>query len=510
MRQPLLNIADDAPAIEAPAESSITDQAFRSGDRKTLFVGNKPLGQYLAESGQSVFLRIAEQLDRLDVRPLLSSYSPIGRHAIHPRIILSLIVLGILLDKSSLRGLEQLAICDVRGWWFCRGEQPDHSTIGKFVTTHAAWIDGEGFQEALKQAVRRLGLQSGTAAMDGTVIESAASRLNMLKKDAAREAAQAAAQAAAESPEDPRAQRAAECAEKVAEAAASRTEARSEHGRPADHLRVPATDPDAVNQPLKNGVVAPAYKPSILVDENQLIAAQRVDASSETAAVKPLLEQYEQARGSLPKTLLADAGYFAIGVIALALANGIDLLVPSGRASNADNVERKSKLFPKHLFVFQPGDEVYRCPTNQTLRPLRSSRDRDGRMYTKYGGAPCANCPERQRCTTGKNGRTINRYEGDELKDAEREVMRQPAALQKYRERGAMVEPVFGRMRQMGLRRFRRRGLVRVRAEFALYCIAYNLKRADAIHEARVAAFFVVRVWGGPVALVVCVATIAR
>ena len=508
MRQPLLINAAEPTETAPPPRAPITDVLFRCGDRKKLCVGNKPLRTYLLESGQGIFVRIAGEIDQLDVRALTATYSPIGRHAIHPRIVLGLIVLGILLDKASLRDLEHLAICDVRAWWICGGEQPDHSTIGKFIVTHAEWIEGEGFQAILTQLVGRLGLQRGNAAVDGTVIESAASRLNLLKKDAARQAAKEAADEAAEAPDDARAQRAAECAQQVAEAAQSRTDAREAHGRPADHLRVAATDPDAVNQPRKDGVVAPSYKPSILANEAQFIVGQHVNASNEIAALEPLLEQHVAALGGLPDCLMADAGYYAISVLELALERDIDILCPSGKATSAHDVDRTGKTFTKHLFAFQPNDNTYRCPAGHSLVAIGTEHDRDGRTLTKFGNAPCSSCPERTKCTTAKTGRTIKRYDGDELKEAQREVMHQPAALAKYRQRSAMVEPVFGRLREMGLRRFRRRGLVRVRAEFSLYCIAYNLKRADAVREARIAAFAIVRVSGRPIALVVCFATI--
>jgi len=508
MRQPVLGLADQYAPVEPPPRAPVTDAAFRCGDRKKLFVGNRPLRSYLADSGQGIYLRVADQIDGMDLSELLESYSPIGRHAIHPRILLGLIIVGILTGKSSLRDLEHLAICDVRAWWICRGEQPDHSTIGKFIVTHEAWISGEGFQSALKQAIGGLGVRPGDAAIDGTVIESAASRLNMLKKDAARAAADEASRAAHERPDDRDAKLSAESAEKVARAIEQRTAAREATGKPADRLKVAASDPDAVNQPRKDDVVAPSYKPSIVATSEQLIVGQLVDPSSETAAVLPLIEQYEVALGAAPSTLMADAGYHTLDVLALAVMKGIDILCPSGKATGADDVERKSSKLGKREFHFDAAENVYRCPAGETLVQLRRERDRDGRTFNKYGGAPCSECPRKAQCSDARAGRTIKRYDGDELKEAQRAVMAQPAARARYKRRSAIVEPVFGRLREMGLRRFRRRGLALVRAEFALYCIAYNFKRADGIREARIAAFAVLRVHDRPVAFLCWIVTI--
>jgi Transposase DDE domain len=59
------------------------------------------------------------------------------------------------------------------------------------------------------------------------------------------------------------------------------------------------------------------------------------------------------------------------------------------------------------------------------------------------------------------------------------QALSQPAARAKYQRRQAIVEPCFAELRErQGLKRFHRRGLAAVRVEFALHCIAFNLKKA--------------------------------
>ena len=54
-----------------------------------------------------------------------------------------------------------------------------------------------------------------------------------------------------------------------------------------------------------------------------------------------------------------------------------------------------------------------------------------------------------------------------------------PGRVQVYRQRMPIAETVHAELRErFGLRRFHRRGLSAVRAEFGLYCIAFNLKKA--------------------------------
>ena len=59
-----------------------------------------------------------------------------------------------------------------------------------------------------------------------------------------------------------------------------------------------------------------------------------------------------------------------------------------------------------------------------------------------------------------------------------RERMRGPTARTCYPRRKALVEPVFGVLKQQrGMRQFRRRGLRAVGTEWALATTAYNLTR---------------------------------
>ena len=59
-----------------------------------------------------------------------------------------------------------------------------------------------------------------------------------------------------------------------------------------------------------------------------------------------------------------------------------------------------------------------------------------------------------------------------------RQRLREPALRSSYARRKALVEPVFGVLKQQrGMREFRRRGLAAVGAEWALATAAYNVTR---------------------------------
>ena len=85
----------------------------------------------------------------------------------------------------------------------------------------------------------------------------------------------------------------------------------------------------------------------------------------------------------------------------------------------------------------------------------------------------------RHEMQTGERARGIGRRT---IRDPEhlrlREKLRSPEGRRIYQRRQAVVEPVFGILKeQRGMRKFRRRGLAAVTTEWMMAVIAYNLTR---------------------------------
>lgn len=231
----------------------------------------------------------------------------------------------------------------------------------------------------------------------------------------------------------------------------------------------------------KDGRHRPAYKPSVLVHECGLIVAQGVEVSSEPAAMPDLLAQYEAVVGGAPRTLLLDAGYHGIELLTQLADHQIDVLCPSG-SPVGERWKRQGQRgkFGKTDFVYDAASDRYRCPAGQWLVPgAMYYEPHKGWAARKYRTSQCRGCALRARCTTSKQGRALERYEGEEIKEAMEEVMRQPGAQRQYRRRKAIVERIFAELtRRQGLQRFRRRGRRGSALEFSLHCIAHNLKWA--------------------------------
>ncbi len=377
------------------------DDWFQPDSHEDIYLGGRRLDEYLRGCGAGWIVELRQLLEELDWGLLTQAYHPTGRKAKHPRMMLGLILYGILARRWSLRELEELARRDVGAWWVCGAHQPDHSTIGEFIERHAELLTAAFFESLVKWAVRRLRLQVGTVAIDGTVIESAASRFQLLKLEAARDAARSAAHAAAAHPDDDALQAHAKAAAELAAIATRRAAERTARGEDGTETAIPRTDPEAVLQPRKDGARRPAHKPSVLVHASGLIIGDSVHPTNEVAQVEGLLAQHHTAFGAGPDTLLADANYNCHAMLRTAVAQHIDLLCPSGDTLSSQRWDKRGAAgrFAKTEFPYDPAADTYQCPAGNVLRSQGRGTNRHGHGYTRYRTAACAGCGSRAQCT---------------------------------------------------------------------------------------------------------------
>src|SRR5712692_14307 len=251
-------------------------------------------------------------------------------------------------------------------------------------------------------------------------------------------------------------------------------------GRAGAATMLAPQEPEAVVQPTKHGLLRPSYKPSALHHESGLVIAQAVHASSETAVVTGLLQQHRAVFAVEPRRLLGDAGYHTLELLSEFAAREIDVLIPAGRTYAQPPWEKRQakRKLPKSAFRYEAEADVYHCPGQRILARAGGDRDRHGRRYVRYRG-DCRGCALRDHCTKSKASRVLKRYAGEEIKrGAMAAVLQQPAALRQLRRRGAIIEPLWADLRErQRLTRFHRRGLAKVKLEFALHCAAYNLRK---------------------------------
>jgi len=452
-------------------------RCFKNRDPRGIRFGNMWLDEYLKEMGIKEPFTVRTLLEKQDWGGFEARYGLYGCAAYGPMSMTGMILYGLMQGIETLRGLERLARTDVGCMWVTGGITPDHATIGRFIILQGDLLTGDFFEKLTRNILKITGSKASSLAGDGTVIQGVSSRYNTIKHEAAQEMARQA-QEKARGSGSPELQAKAEQAQEVLDTIEARMEKKQAKGKDASQVKISPHEPEAVVQPLKEGGFAPSYKPSALVNDDRIIVGIEVDPSNESGVIESMLDMAQRIGEEKVAELLLDAGYFNNDILEQCIDRDINVLCPEGRSLGEGEWTKDSGRYPKSAFTYHEDTDTYICPQCQTLSVIdRYAGTENSPAFTRYGTSACAQCPVREHCTKNKNGRRIKRYAGDEAKDALRQVMRDPRARKRYRKRQAMVEPVFGFIKRvLKFTRFRRRGLAKVRVEFALYAMAYNLR----------------------------------
>ena len=135
----------------------------------------------------------------------------------------------------------------------------------------------------------------------------------------------------------------------------------------------------------------------------------------------------------------------------------------------------RAGLFRKDEFSYDPTSDSLLCPAGQRLHPYSSSLMRGLKTINYRNSQACRDCPIRSQCT-GNQFRSVSRLENEAVLDRmQARIAQRPDILDQRRE---TVEHPFGTIKQwMNQGTFLMRGLEKVRAEFSLTALVYNLRR---------------------------------
>jgi hypothetical protein len=232
------------------------------------------------------------------------------------------------------------------------------------------------------------------------------------------------------------------------------------------------TDPDS--RPMKSGAgIEICYNVQTAVDaKHKLIAAEAVtNVAGDRDQLSPLALAAQAVLEAPAPVVVADQGYYHGTEIKACLEAGITPLVPRPITS----ANAPLGLFTKDDFVYDRTRDVYCCPAGETLT-YRTTTVELGRTIKNYRTSACGRCALKPRCTRNQDGRKLTRWVHEDLmEDREQRLLQQPAL---FRQRKVLAEHPFGTMkRAMDQGYFLLKGLRKVRGEFSLTVLAYNLKR---------------------------------
>jgi len=190
-----------------------------------------------------------------------------------------------------------------------------------------------------------------------------------------------------------------------------------------------------------------------------------------------MAKRLKKRRLILPKkqtTYLADKGYYSGSDLAKMKKMGIKIIVP--RQAGTDPKEQP-KQFHTASFQFNADTDTYRCPMGHILtRSANRKRNLSKRIYSNKSA--CKQCVNQVECIRGKAPyRSLVRRKYANIYDSTDRVYAQNTEVYKLRKQ--LVEHPFGTIkRNMNGGYFLLRTLPKVRAEAALFALAYNIKRA--------------------------------
>jgi transposase/macrodomain Ter protein organizer (MatP/YcbG family) len=406
-----------------------------------------------------------------------------GRPGYDPGDLLRLYLYGYLHRIRSSRRLEQETHRNVELMWLLKRLTPDFKTIADFRRDHP---------EALKQVgrecillCRRLDLFGGELlAIDGSKFRAVnardrsytAAKLAKLEGEIDQTLArylrelerQDQAEVGTEGPS----------AEALQEKIAALRERRAQYTALQQQLAASGetalslTDPDS-RPMVSRGRIEVCYNVQTAVDaKHKLIVAEDVtNAAADRDQLSPMATAAQEVVGGAAPVVVADQGYYHGSEIKTCLEAGLTPLVP--RPHTSANAPRG--LFTKDDFTYDPAHDAYRCPAGATLT-YRSTTVELGRTIKNYRTSACRGCALRARCTRNQDGRKITRWVDEHLLEAmEARLQRAPELMRRRKE---LSEHPFGTMKRgMDQGYFLLKGLRKVRGEFSLTSLAYNLKR---------------------------------
>jgi transposase len=468
---------------------------FRTCDLNQVFLLPPSLQDWLPEGHLARF--IAEVTNELDLSKIMAAYGRKdgrGMAAYHPAMMVRLLLYGYCRGVVSSRKIERATYEDVAFRYLAADQHPDHDSIASFRQTHLQSL-AELFTQALQLCDKAGLVKLGHVAVDGTKLKANASKHKamsyermaekekQLREEVDKLLAQAAQADTAEDAQYGKGNRGdelpAELArresrlKKIAEAkAALEQEAREraavakveaeakleerrrqeeaqgkkfggrppqvpdpEQAKPEPKAQRNFTDPES--RIMKDGATKSfmqAYNAQAAVDSHAqiIVAAAVTQEANDKKQLLPMLEQVAQNMGRKPEHATADAGYFSEAAVTDPKAEGIELLVPPERQEHGVGNGTSPHLGVELPAPLEPPSQQAGESTEQQVARSVAETMRD-KLHTTAGQAV-------------------------------------------YKMRKAVVEPVFGQIKERrGLRGFLMRGREKTAAEWQIICLTHNL-----------------------------------
>lgn len=443
-----------------------------------------------------------------------------GATAIHPKILLKVILLAYARGMISSRQIERACQENILFIALSYGHAPDHSTIASFISSMQAEVQTI-FSNVLL-VCEGMGLLDGTHfSLDGVKLSANVSKewsgtLKDLKhkRDKLKEKLQRVMAEHAQADKQPEleAQRQKKQEKRLQLQVArlndflkDREPKRGSDGR---EIQSNAVDNESVKMPCSHGVLQ-GYNAQALVDsKNQIILAAEAFASQDHENLQPMLEDAKKNLQAIgkdqtyfeQKQLTADSNYHSLNSLTVCRDENIDAYIPdiqfrkrnahfAGQTRFKNGVHgrqptaTKTTRFTLADFSFDADRQLYICPQGQELTCHARNQVNRLRSYDIYHARveDCAACPLRARCLSKAN--TSRRYlsvqaghQPPNLIDKMKAKIDSEQGKRIYARRLGIVEPVFANICvHKHMSRLTLRSKAKVDVQWRLFALVHNL-----------------------------------
>jgi transposase len=439
-----------------------------------------------------------------------------GAAAIHPKILLKVILLAYAKGMISSRQIERACHENILFIALSYGYAPDHSTIAAFVSSMQKEISSI-FSDILT-VCDELDLLGGTHfSLDGVKLSANVSKewsgtIDELKhkRDKLQEKLQRVMEEHAQADQHPqveierqkkRERRFQVQVERLNEFIKDREPKLGSNGK---EIQSNAVDNESVKMPSSHGVVQ-GYNAQALVDsKHQVILAAEAFASQDHENLKPMLDGVKKNVAAIGKDetyfqgkqLTADPNYHSLNSLKICKDEKIDAYIPDiqyrtrdprfsdqQRFKDKKKADAKSSPFSEADFTYDESRRVYLCPNGKELKCHARNQVNRHRTYDIYHARPedCSACPLRSRCLSKSD--TSRRYLSIQVDTAQPNLIDEMKAKidseqgkKIYARRLGIVEPVFANICvHKHMDRFTLRSKRKVDVQWRLFALVHNI-----------------------------------
>lgn len=443
------------------------------------------INDYIEEDNEVRFIEaFVENISLREMNFKHSSTKSTGRPPYNPSDLLKLYIYGYLNKIRSSRRLEKETKRNVEVIWLMKKLTPDFKTIADFRKDNT-----KALKEVTKQFVfvlKKLDLFGNElVAIDGSKFRAQNGKKRNFSskklKRTVKEIDSKIDQYLNELDENDKQEQSTKkiSKEELEEKIASLKKRKTDYQDLVDKMEeskvneISLTDPDAKSM-LNSQRVEVCYNVQTSVDnKHKLIVDYEVtNCPADQGLLYSMATRSKEILGVDTLEVLADKGYYDAKDIKKCVDENLALLIPRPKRVRS----KTDEWYSKEKFIYDKKSDTYKCPSGSTLTLMRLSNFKGKKMQV-YSTKKCANCNIRDKCTDSYFGRTITRWEHEEI--LERMEERVKANKEKVRMRQWLSEHPFGTIKRSFDQGYMLlKGLEKTNAEFSLTVLAYNIKRA--------------------------------